>query len=144
MFVQFKYFVTEEFKKILEEKMKFNISQSENLALFRFKRNYDSEVQVFISRWNILLKEYNEKIDELFGKDFDKKTFEEKIKILDSKEESKILLKEIIENHNKKSQELLDCESELKKIEYTLISKTELTPQELCIFEGIIDNMPTS
>lgn len=142
MSVQFKYFVTEQFKKILEEKLKTNLSQNENLILYRFKKKYDAEVLVFNDRRENILKEFRDLVDEVIGKNFDEKTFEEKLKILEEKEESKLVLKSLIENQNKKFQELLDCTSELKKLEYDLISKTNPNAEELGILEGIMDNIP--
>lgn len=125
MSIKFKYFVNEPFKVLLEKLVKTDdLKEPARLALWRFKNNYNNEIKIFYDRLNEIQKETSEKL---------KKLREE-----EKEEQSKIISTESM----KKIEELVECESELKYLNYTSIKDCNIQPIEMDLLEHVMSNIP--
>lgn len=123
--VKFRNFCLVNFENVLKKINQFNHNEEERLYLFRFTNKYTKEVEIFSKRWQAILEEMQVKIKEV----------EE-----DSQKEA--LIKQINQDFEKKLNELLDCPSELKKIDYNKIKKAEISVEDLFILEPMLINLP--
>lgn len=118
--VKFKFFVTEIFKKVVEEKLAFkDFEEGHYLSLYRFNKKYKEELKIFSDRWNEIVKEKDEEV---------KKEGADVAEI-----EAKFL---------KRAEDLLDQVSELDKIDYNCIKKAGLSPYDLEVLEPVLKNIP--
>jgi len=123
MTVLFKHFVTEEFKKLLSEIHKLRTSsEADRMSIWRLTNKYNEEVATFGKRWNEIVTESQEEIKAL--PDGDEK------------------ITQIQQESSKKLEELLNCVSEIKKLDYNAIKELSLSAADLDVLKPVLINFP--
>ncbi len=127
MSIKFKYFVTEPFKLKLVEILKLkDLKESTFQSLRRFQKQYNAEVTVFSDRLTEIQKESQAKIDAL------------------PEEDKEAKVKELNDEFLKKLEDLSECDSELKPLDYSVIKecKSVIAPIEMDILEPVLTGVP--
>lgn len=127
MAIVFKDFVTEEFKKVLTALCEYKeFDEDGRLSVFRFMNKYNAESKIFSDRYNEL-----------------KKDSQEQLKLIDgSEEEKEEKTKQLNAEFTNKLEQLLDCPSELKELDYDKVKKAPLSAIQLDWLKKVLINLP--
>lgn len=126
MSLKFKAFVTKPFEEIIVKLVNHEFKQeSKRLAFKKFRNKYIKELDIFKERYTEIHKKALELVEAL-----DPEVKEEKTKEHD---------KEFIDKIN----ELCECESDLKPLDYSAVNDVILNQLEWDLLENCLVNVPS-
>lgn len=126
MSLKFKVFVIKPFEEVVAKLVKHEFKQeSQRLAFKKFRNKFVKELELFKERYTEIHKKALEDIEAL-----DVEVKEEKTKEID---------KQFIDKIN----ELCECESELKPLDYNVVKEVILNQLEWDLLENCLENVPT-
>lgn len=127
MSLPYKAFVIDAFKKVLDVITAAKVyTETELHAIRKFKKAYEIELDSFLKRYEEIRKEWEQKLQE-------------------SKEDEEAK-KNINQTYTSKINELLNCVSEVKPLDYSKIQKAMqekiISPDDMNFLEPVLINIP--
>lgn len=125
MSLKFKVFVTKPFEDVLVKVVKHPWDvEASRLAFKKFRNKYIKELELFKERFTEVQKEAQEELESL------------------SEEEKKVKEEEVNKKFMEKVNELCECDSDLKPLDYNIVKDCILNQLEWDVFEFVLTNIP--